>query len=110
IEEVHQSYHDTLEEKYGEAPDLVIARLPPSYRPLALIQLTNEVQQVAEYKQQIAEEAKRKATERADVAEKDLERVKKYRLKLEAKRQRAKLRARKQKSPHKKKRKGKSKG
>jgi len=110
IDELRQSYHDTLEEKYGEPPDSVIARLPPSYRPLGLIQLTNEIQQVAEYKQQIAEEAKRKATERADVAEKELERVKKYRLKLEAKRQRAKLRARKQKSPHKKKRKGKSKG
>lgn len=110
IDELRQSYHDTMEEKYGEPPDSVIARLPLSYRPLALIQLTNEVQQVAEYKQQIAEEAERKATERADVAEKELERVKKYRLKLEAKRQRAKLRARKQKSPHKKKRKGRGKG
>ena len=110
IDELRQSYHNTLEEKYGESPDSVIARLPLSYHPLALIQLTNEVQHVAEYKQQIAEEAKRKATKRAEVAEKELERVKKYQLKLEAKKQRAKVRARKQKAARKKKKKGKSKG
>jgi hypothetical protein len=104
IDELRQSYHDTLEEKYGEAPDSVIARLTPSYRPLALIQLTNEVQQVAEYKQQIAEETTRKATKRAEAAEKELERVRKYRLKL-AKKQSAKMRARKQKAAGKKKRK-----
>jgi len=108
MESLRQSYHDTLEEKYGEPPDSVIARIQPSYRPLALIQLTNEVQQVAEYRQQIAEVAKKKATERAEVAEKKLERVKKYQLKLEAKKQRTKMKAKKQKTAHKRKRKGKT--
>jgi len=105
IDELRQSYHDTLEEKYGEPPDSIIARLAVSYRPLALIQLANEVQQVAEYKQQIAEETKRKATERAEAAEKELERVRKYRLKLAKKQSVKKMRARKQKAAGKKKRK-----
>jgi len=109
IDELRQSYHDTLEEKYGESPDSVIARLPLSYRPLALIQLTNEVRQVAGHKQQIAEEAEKKATKRAEVAEEELERVKKYRARLAAKRQRAKVKSRKQKATHRKK-KGKKKG
>lgn len=103
IEPLRQSYHETLEEKYGESPNAVIARITPSYRPLALIQLTNEVQQVAENRQQIAEEARRKATERAEVAEKELVRVEKYRAKLAAKKQRTKKKAKKQKAVHKKK-------
>jgi hypothetical protein len=110
IDGLRESYHTTLEAKYGESPDSVIARLPPSYRPLALIQLTNEVQQVAERKQQIAEEAEKRAARRAKAAEEELEGVKRYRAKVAARRQRAKVKARRQKAVRRKKKKGRKKG
>ena len=108
INELRQSYHDTLEEKYGESPESVVARLAPSYRPLAVIQLANEATEVAESRQKMAEEAKREAIERAEVAEKELKRYERYKKKLEARKQRTKARAKKQKvSPGKKRKKGK---
>jgi hypothetical protein len=111
IDELRQAYHSTLEQKYGESPDSVIARVIPSYRPLAVVQLANEVMEAAARGQQIAVDAERAATKRAEVAEEKLEQVSHYRSKMEAKKQRAKPRARKPKpSPGKNRRRKKKKG
>ena len=105
IDELREAYHDTLEQKYGESPESVVARLAPSYQPLAVIQLANEVAEAASRREKIAVEVEREATTRAEVAEKKLKQVRKYRLKMEAKKQRVKRRAKKIKASQKKRKK-----
>ncbi|GAI91347.1 unnamed protein product, partial [marine sediment metagenome] len=95
IDELREAYHNTIEQKYGESPESVIARLAPSYQPMAVIQLANEVAEVASRREKIAVQVQRKAIKRAEVAEKKLTQVHKYRLKMEAKKQRGKRRAQK---------------
>ncbi len=105
IDELHEAYHDTLEQKYGESPESVVARLAPSYQPLAVIQLASEVAEAASRREKVAVEIEREATKRAEVAEKKLERVRKYRLKMEAKKQRLERRTKKLKASQKKRKK-----
>lgn len=105
IDELREAYHDTLEQKYGESAESVVARLAPSYQPLAAIQLANEVAEAASRREKIAVEVEREATRRAEVAEKKLEQVRKYRLKMEAKKQHVKRKAKKIKASQKKRKK-----
>ena len=105
MDELGQTYHENIEQKYGESPESVLNRIAPSYRPLAIVQLANEATMVAEKRQKIAEEARKELTERAEKAEKKLQQVSSFREKMEAKKQRTKLKARKLKTSRKKKKK-----
>ncbi len=81
MSEIVQQYQHTLSEKYGESLESVIARIPVSYRPLAAIQLANEVARIQTQKALAADAVKQQAIMRASAAEKELTVVNKYRSK-----------------------------
>jgi len=102
MDELRQTYHETMEHRYGESLEAVLNRIAPSYRPLAIIQLANEATIIAERRQEIAEKAHIEVLTRAAKAEKKLEQVASFRKKMEAKKQRTKMKARKLKTSGKK--------
>ncbi len=98
IQEMRQMYESTLAEKYGEPIESVLAKLDPIDRPLAALQLANEISQTESSLRIVAEARAEEAKRRAVSAEKALKEVDRYRSKMEAKRQRGLKKARKQKS------------
>lgn len=92
IAEQRQLYHATIEQKYGEPLEAVLARVSPSYRPLAAIQIANEMAQAAAQQRQIAEARALREAKRAELAEKQLRAVEKFRRKMEAKQHRRRKR------------------
>ena len=91
-------YEATLAEKYGEPLESVLAKLDPIDRPLAALQLANEVSQTESSRRILAETRAEEAKRRAVSAEKALKEVERYRSKMEAKKERGRKKARKQKS------------
>lgn len=63
LQEQRQIYEKTLSKKYGESPDKVLARLSPSQRPIAAIQLMKEMTQ-SESERADKESKLRKSTEK----------------------------------------------
>lgn len=98
IQEMRQMYEATLAEKYGEPLESVLAKLDPIDRPLAALQLANEVSQTESSRRILAETRAEEAKRRAVSAEKALKEVERYRSKMEAKKERGRKKARKQKS------------
>lgn len=90
IKEQRDLYKTIIEEKYGESPEEILNRMSPENRPIALIQLVNEVAQREMARRESAEEASVAASKKAISAEKELERVQKFRLKYIRKQSRKK--------------------
>lgn len=100
ISEERAKYRKAIEEKYGESPDSIMARIAPSDRPIAALQIANEAAQLESARRKAAEEISADAFKRAASAEKELVGVQKFRLKW----------IRKQSRPKKKTVKGRKKG
>jgi hypothetical protein len=105
IEEMRQMYEATLAEKYGEPLDSVLAKLDPIDRPLAALQLANEISQAEALRRTRAEALAEKERRRAVTAEIKLKEVDRFRAKMEAKKERGRKKARKQKAMAQRKRK-----
>lgn len=90
ILEQREMYAKTIEEKYGEPLASVMQRVKPMYRPLAAIQIANEMAQVQEERFKKEELRADEESKRADTAEKKLKEVEHFRKKLEAKKARPK--------------------
>jgi len=104
IQELWNAYEETLSQKYAEPYDSVMRRVRPIDRPLAAIQLANEIAQVAVERALHAERAQADADRRAKSAETKLKGVERFQRKMEARKKRAQRKARKhQSSPKKKK-------
>ncbi len=104
IKEERDKYGKGIEEKYGESPDSIMARIAPLDRPMAALQIANEVAELESEKRKAAEGISASAVKRAASAEKELASVKKFRLKWIRKQSRPKKKTFKGK----KKKKGKS--
>ena len=98
ISEQRKIYKETIEEKYGESIESVMGRLHPSDRPLAAIQLANEMAQSEAIRAKQSEGRMSEESKRADIAEKKLKEVERYRKKMEAKKDKGRRKAKKQKS------------
>ncbi|MEP7288453.1 MAG: SIR2 family protein [Chloroflexota bacterium] len=97
-DDVRQMYEETLREEYAESFESIMARTPPSKRPLAAIQLANQAAQVKS--RQLEREQERADTEskRADATQRKLNTISKFTLKQFAKRkERAESKKKKQK-------------
>jgi len=81
ISEERDKYGKAIEEKYGESPDSIMARIAPPDRPMAALQIANEAAQLESERRKTAEEISADAVKRAASAEKELAGVKKFRLK-----------------------------
>jgi len=81
ISEERDKYGKAIEEKYGESPDSIMARIAPPDRPMAALQIANEAAQLELERRKTAEEISADAVKRAASAEKELAGVKKFRLK-----------------------------
>jgi len=88
IVEQRQVYNKTIGQKYGESPEAVLKRVSPSYKPLAALQLANEMSQRLVQEIQQAESLAIKERKRAEQAEKMLRDLDRFRKRMEAKRQR----------------------
>ena len=97
IQEMRQMYEATLAQKYGEPLDSVLAKLDPIDRPLAALQLANEVSQEEASRRAKAEAQAEKERRRAEKAEKKLKEVDGFLAKMEVKKERGRRKARKQK-------------
>jgi len=104
LSEQEELYQSTIGDKYGEPAKSVLARVNPSNKLLAAIQLSNEISQVEEERRRRAEEMAQAATKRATAAEKKYAEVERYRAEMEARKNRGKRIARKQKGKAKKRR------
>ncbi len=105
IAEQRQRYHETIEEKYGEPLESVLARVSPQNRPLAALQLANEMGEALEKTRHRAEGAADVERRRAELAERKLSEVERFRKKMEAKRAGGRRKAIKQKAKGRKKKK-----
>jgi hypothetical protein len=98
LSEQEELYESTIGEKYGEPVKSVMARINPANKLLATIQLTNEISIVVEERLKQAQAIADAATRRANIAEKNLAEVEKYRGEMEARKKRGQRIARKQKN------------
>lgn len=96
--EEQQRYKETIEEKYGEPIESVLARVHPINRPLASIQLANEIAQQEARRAKLAEAREVAASRRATDAEKKLKEVEQYRKKMDAKKEKGRRKTKKQQS------------
>lgn len=81
ISEERDKYGKAIEEKYGESPDSIMARIAPPDRPMAALQIAKEAARLESGRRKTAEEISADAVKRAASAEKELAGVKKFRLK-----------------------------
>lgn len=98
ISEQKQVYVDNLESKYSEPIEQVLTRIRPVNRPLAAIQLANEMLLKQELRMQQLEAAAEAARKRAISAEKQLAEVEKFQRQMEARKAKSSRNSRKQKS------------
>jgi hypothetical protein len=77
-----QSYREIVSAKYGESPEAVMSRMHPSSRPLAALQLANEVSARSERALRVAEARLVEEQRRARNAERELESVETLRAKV----------------------------
>jgi hypothetical protein len=80
--EEKQVYDEMLAQRYGESSETVLARIPPSRRAIAAIQLSNEIVQAQEERVASARAKEREASKRATEAEKQLGAVSRYKTKM----------------------------
>jgi hypothetical protein len=104
-DEQMQIYESTISKKYGENQEEILSRLRPIQRPLASLQLAHEIAVAESGRRQKAELESKQQKKRADVAEKSLEDVMKYKKKLDSRKVKAQRIKNKQKSGRKKKKK-----
>jgi hypothetical protein len=102
LSEQEELYESTIGEKYGEPLKSVLARVNPANKLLATIQLTNEISIVREERLKQTQAIADAALRRANIAEKNLAEVEKYRAEMEARKKRGQRIARKQKNKPKK--------
>lgn len=100
--EQREIFQQLLSHKYGTSPDKIMSSIPKGFRPLATMQLANELAIAATEKEKNAIEVVRKATDRAEKAESDLMKVAKYKQKLQEKGAERLRKSRKNKSKPKK--------
>jgi hypothetical protein len=90
-----QSYRQIIAAKYGESPEAVLSRITPSSRPLAALQLANEVSARSEKALRLAETRLGEEQRRTREAERELKDVERFRAKMEKKQARAQAKAKK---------------
>ena len=83
IAEQRAVYRHTISNKYGEDPNLVKLRIMPIYKPLAAIQLSNEISKIANERQLQAEAYVQKTIAELDKVQFELKKVEKYRTRLQ---------------------------
>jgi hypothetical protein len=98
IEEMREIYEGTLAEKYGDSLDSVLEKIAPIDRPMAALQLTNEMLQKETLRRTSAEAQADEKRREAEVAERSLKEVEQYRKKMALKQERGQVKARKQKA------------
>ncbi|MEW6130921.1 MAG: hypothetical protein AB1757_28075 [Acidobacteriota bacterium] len=96
ITEESQRYNQTIGRKYGEPPEKVLSRLKPSDRPLAAIQLANEMAQIQEERTHQLQKITYISIKRAEMAEKKNQELEKFRIEMENKKTQRKRNSRKQ--------------
>jgi len=96
LKEQHLLYEETIGNKYGEDPADVLSKIPALYRPLVSVQLATEMANTALIRQKQADEMREAETIRANIAEKELSQVAKFRKKL-AERKQNRIRKKRQK-------------
>jgi hypothetical protein len=72
LEPLTKAYQETLAWKYSEDPKAILERIPPQYRPLAALQIANEIGLVQSDRSKYAEAVAAAALQRASKAEKKL--------------------------------------
>lgn len=87
IEGMRQEYDENLAQKYGESSENLIAKIEPSDRPLAIIQLANEIIEADVQRRKYAEKNAEDVTNKFKTVEKLLLKVERYRKKMEKKQQ-----------------------
>lgn len=97
INAMRQMYEKTLADKYGEPLDAILARLHPIDKPLAALQLANEIRQVESARRERAETIAEEQRRRAKAAEQELQVLQRFRKKMEEKKELGRRKARKQK-------------
>ncbi len=98
LSQQHENYARVIEEKYGEPPDKVLARVAPTERPLAALQLANEAAERLSEQTTALAEGKRQAESEAKAAKSELRELDGFRKKLEAKKAKGKKNQRRQQS------------
>jgi len=91
--EQKQTYRDTVVEKYGESPEMVLARVNATNRPLAALQLANEVAASKDAAAQIARSQLEAEQHKTKEAEHLLRDVEKFRKRMERKQVRGRAKA-----------------
>jgi hypothetical protein len=82
IKALHDAYKETLEEKYGESIESVMARVPVSDKPFAVKGLAIEIVQNEAAQRHQAETERKRIEEKLKKTEKDLVGLEKYRTKM----------------------------
>jgi hypothetical protein len=82
LEDQRQALESTLGAKYGESPESILARLPPSRQLLATLQIDKELVQTQADNLQTTQVAAADAMRRASAAESELDRLGRLRRKL----------------------------
>jgi hypothetical protein len=92
-----EDYRVILSARYGEDPEAVLGRLRPSDRPLAALQLANQVAASRDVAARAAEAQVVEERRRANAAERDLKDLAKYRSKMVKSQTKGRAKAKKQK-------------
>lgn len=100
-------YQNTISEKYGESQDAVLARLRPTQRPMAGMQLAHEIAAREAERRGKAEEVASEAVKRAKKAEKTADELSRLKRNLDSRKAKAQKNKRRAASGSKKKKKGK---
>jgi len=98
LEPLSKAYEETLAWKYSEGPKAILERIPPQYRPLAALQIANEIALVQNNRSKYAEAIAAAALQRASQAEKKLARLESVEQKIAEKRRERERRARQMKA------------
>ena len=98
IAEMREMYNETIAEKYGEPLEAVLARLNPIDRPLATIQIQNEIMQNEVVLRAKAEALAKESLRQLKEAQQTLRDLDRFRRKMEKKGERGKRKAVKQKA------------
>ena len=98
IAEQLKTYQGLIAEKYGESSEDILAKVAPSYRPLAAVQLANEMLQIQERELRQAKDSLTSIAKGKKQSDQKLREVESYRRKMEAKKDQGKRKVRKQKA------------
>jgi hypothetical protein len=94
LEPLQKAYEETLAWKYGEDPQAILRRMPQQYRPLAALQIANEIALVQSDRSKYSEAITAAAIQRASQAEKRAERLEGIERKITEKRRERERQAR----------------